>query len=174
MEKIIDKASIKRICVLDFDGTLIISPLPEEGKLTYKEKTGKDWPHRGWWGQAESLDMDIFDMPLVEHVIVEYEKERQDPHTLMVLLTGRLRKLAPEVKKILDAKGLEFDEYIFNNGGQTIDSKLASLNKLLVDYPAVTSISLFDDRLLHIPTFDLWGASLSIEYKMTVVPSKNH
>jgi len=30
------------------------------GKETWKEKTGEDWPHLGWWGRATSLDPDIF------------------------------------------------------------------------------------------------------------------
>lgn len=164
----------KRLAVFDFDGTLVDTPLPETGKILYKEKTGKDWPHKGWWGQAESLDMDIFDMPLIEQVIEEYKIACADHKTYVVLMTGRLKKFSEEVKKIVHAKGLYFDAYIFNNGGATIDSKLKSLNKLLADHPKLESVSLWDDRQTHIPTFDLWGASLTIDYKMTVVPSTHH
>jgi hypothetical protein len=33
--------------------------LPESGKQIYLDKTGKEWPHIGWWGKAESLDIEI-------------------------------------------------------------------------------------------------------------------
>jgi len=45
-----NKSDITRICVWDFDGTLINTPVPEKGYVQYKEKTGQDWPHKGWWG----------------------------------------------------------------------------------------------------------------------------
>ena len=52
----------KKLISFDFDDTLVKTPLPEEGKIVWKEKTGTDWPHRGWWSKPESLDMEIFDM----------------------------------------------------------------------------------------------------------------
>lgn len=39
---------IKKLSFYDFDGCLVNSPEPEEGKRIYKEKTGDDYPHKGW------------------------------------------------------------------------------------------------------------------------------
>lgn len=170
-----NKSDITRICVLDFDGTLINTPIPEKGYVQYKEKTGQDWPHKGWWGRVESLDTAIFDMPVMSSVISEYKKESKNPNTLMVMMTGRLPKLSDAVKKILDSHGLKFDIYEFNNGGSTLHSKITSLNKLIEEYSNVKSIALWDDRDEHIPAFNAWGAAQDgIDYHMTHVKSNHH
>lgn len=166
---------ITKISVFDFDGTLVNTPLPDTGKLQYKEKTGKDWPYMGWWGRGESLDMDIFDMPTIPSVISAYKEERKNPHTLMVMLTGRLPKHHDLIKKILDSKGLKFDIYEYNNGGSTLHSKIKSMNELLRKYPNVKSLEMWDDRIEHIDSFKAWGNSLeNIDYNINVVDSNHH
>ena len=166
---------IDRIAVFDFDGTLIMTPMPDTGKVEYKEKTGKDWPYMGWWGREESLDMDIFDMPTIPSVMAAYQKESKNPHTLMVMLTGRLPKLHQSVKKILDSNGFKFDIYEYNNGGSTLHSKIKSMEDLLKEYPNVKSLSMWDDRLEHIDAFKAWGNSLEgIDYNITVVDGNHH
>jgi phosphoserine phosphatase len=35
---------ITKLAVFDFDGTLVDTPLPENGRKEYKAKTGQDWP----------------------------------------------------------------------------------------------------------------------------------
>jgi hypothetical protein len=167
--------TITRIAVFDFDGTLVNTPMPDTGKAEYKEKTGNDWPYMGWWGRGESLDMDIFDMPTIPSVKAAYEQERQNPNTLVVMLTGRLPKHHDLVKKILDSKGFRFDVYEYNNGGQTLQSKIKSMTELLNQYPNVKSLSMWDDRLEHIDAFKAWGNSLKgIDYNITVVDGNHH
>jgi hypothetical protein len=64
-------------------------------------------------------------------------------------------------------------------GGSTIDSKIKSLNKLLIEYLSVVDILLTDDRLEHIPIFEIWGAK-QVEsgrlthFKINVVPAGRH
>ncbi len=36
---------ITKLSIFDFDGTLIMSPLPDTGKIEYEKKTGHPWPH---------------------------------------------------------------------------------------------------------------------------------
>ena len=86
-----------KLSIMDFDGTLINTPLPEEGKVTYKNKTGKDWPHVGWWSKAESLDMNIFNIKSIPDVVTDYNVEKSNPNNIVVMLTGRLLKLQKEV-----------------------------------------------------------------------------
>jgi hypothetical protein len=149
--------NITRIAVFDFDGTLANTPLPENGVIEYKEKTGENWPYKGWWGRPESLDTEIFDIDTIPSVISAYKQEKSDPSTLVVMLTGRIKKLSNEVEKILNQNGLSFDLYEYNNGGSTITSKINTLDDLLNKYENVESMVLFDDRDEHIPSFELWG-----------------
>jgi hypothetical protein len=51
--------TITRIAVFDFDGTLSDTPMPDTGRIEYEKITGSPWPHKGWWGRPETLDMDV-------------------------------------------------------------------------------------------------------------------
>lgn len=171
--------NITKLSVFDFDGTLVDTPLPEFGKKEYQKKTGKEWPFAGWWGQPLSLDMDVFDMPTVPMVSSAYKKEKINPDTCLVMLTGRMVKLGDLVKKILDAKGLKFDEYHFNRGGSTEVAKIKTMESLLGKYPNVDELEMWDDRLEHIPIFQAWGDNLVKsgrlkKFNINVVPADRH
>ena len=168
--------NFKKLSVFDFDGTLVNTPLPEEGKKEYKEKTGQDWPHAGWWGQPMSLDSEIFDMNIIPSVIRAYLKEINDPNTMVVMVTGRINKLSGLVKKILDDNGLKFHEYHFNNGGSTESAKKKTFDKILSQNPSITEMELWDDRIEHIPIFQAWGdekleSDRLDKFNINVVPS---
>ena len=170
---------ITKLTIWDFDGTLISTPLPEEGKKIYKKKTGNDWPHAGWWGQPLSLDTSVFDMPTVPSVIADYKKERAKPDTMTVLLTGRMVKLTDMVKKILAVNHLEFDEYHFNRGGSTDVAKIKTMEDILRRINTIREIHMFDDREEHIPVFQKWGddmveKGIIDKFDITVVPAARH
>lgn len=169
----------KRLAVFDLDGTLLDTPLPEIGKVVYETKTGNQWPHLGWWGQPMSLDTEIFEIPVIQHVIEDYLVEKEDPDTMVVMLTGRMVKLTDLVKKILHEKKLTFHEYHFNKGGSTESAKIKTLTKILEEQPTIKDITLWDDREAHIPIFQQWGdeqiESGRVEnFKINVVPSERH
>jgi hypothetical protein len=166
---------IKKIAVFDFDGTLVDTPTPDRGRIEYKEATGEKWPHKGWWGRPETLDMKTFQMPLIPNVIADYRREREESNTLVVMLTGRIQRLSTEVEKILATHGLRFDGYFYNNGGSTLDFKIDVLENLLKEYPNIQSIAMWDDRLEHIPAFKAWGAAHPhLEFDITVVEGNHH
>ncbi len=170
-----DQAKITNIRVFDFDGTLVNTPMFDTHKDVYLQKTGQPWPHKGWWGKADSLDMKIFDMPVFPDVISDYERERATPNTLMVMLTGRIPMLSKQVEAILADKGLAFDRYIYNNGGSTITSKIASLDALMKEFPNVTSVAMWEDREEHINPFKAWGAAHDgLDFNITLVNSGHH
>jgi hypothetical protein len=162
--------NITRIAIFDFDGTLVNSPLPEEGMAEYEEKTGEKWPYKGWWGRKESLDMEIFDIQPIRSVLADYRAEKGNPDTLLVMLTGRIQKLALEVEGILSNYGLTFDEYHYNNGGSTLTYKINTLNEILSQHPNVKSIAMWEDRVEHIEPFKAWGNNLKdIDFNITAV-----
>lgn len=147
----------KKLSIFDFDSTMVDTPLPDKGRIEYEQKTGNAWPHQGWWGKEDSLDHTIFEMPSNPIVIEDYTKEAENPETELILLTGRISKLANKVKEILDIKGYKFSEYHFNRGGSTDVAKINTLNTLLVKKPDIEEVEMWDDRLSHIPIFQAWG-----------------
>ena len=168
-----------KLSIFDFDGTLIDTPMPDTGRLQYKQKTGNVWPYEGWWGRHESLDMDVFDIETIKDVENDYNKEKANPEVIAVMLTGRLIKLKDSVRKILDSKGFEFDEYCYNRGGSTDVEKMRTMEVLLEKYPNVIELEMWDDRLEHIPTFENWGKNQCLNgrlkgFSINFVPANRH
>ena len=83
----------KRLISFDFDDTMCHTPNPEEGKVIWKEKTGTEWPYGGWWGRSESIDPEVFDIPVNPWVYKKYLEAVSDPDNYVILATGRLRKV---------------------------------------------------------------------------------
>lgn len=156
----LEKNKYTKLRVWDFDGTLMDTLEPETGKPIWKEKTGEDWPHKGWWGRIESLDMSVFDFTPLESVLADYKQDLEDEDTLNVMLTGRRPKLGVGVKAVLDANDLKFDRYMYNYGSDTLSNKLEQMGNLLKEFPNIKSMSLHDDRDEHIPFFQQFGDDL--------------
>jgi len=151
---------ITKLSVMDFDGTLVDTGIPDTHKPIWKEKTGTDWPHEGWWGRKESLDLSVFDFKTKPEVISDYRKEAANENTMVIMLTGRRAKLGAEVKAVLDSKGLTFDDYLFNYGSDTLTNKIEQVEKILTYNPEIIFLEMWDDRNEHIPTFEEWGNNL--------------
>jgi hypothetical protein len=159
-EALENSEGITKLSVFDFDGTLVNTPLPEVGKPIWKEKTGEEWPHKGWWGRIESLDMNVFDFPTLPDIVSAYKTEAADKNTMVVLLTGRRTNLAASVKAILDSHGLSFDAYLYNYGGDTGDNKIEQIENILNKVPAIKEVEFWDDRLSHFEKFNNFGNGL--------------
>lgn len=168
-----------KLKVYDFDGTLVNTPLPDDdNKAIWKEKTGKDW-EGGWFSNPDSLNMDVFDMSVIPSVISDYRRDASDPNSLVVMLTGRIPSVAKYVRAILDAKGLKFDDYLFNDGGATEDNKIEHMEMILKYNPNIREVSMWDDRDLHIPIFEAWGKEMIAKgyldkFHITHVPGFRH
>lgn len=158
MIKDIDKKT--RLVVMDFDGTLVNTPIPDdENKAIWKEKTGEDWKG-GWFSNPDSLNMDVFDIDTIPSVISDYKKDVVDPNNLMVMITGRIPSVAKHVKAILNSKGLKFDDYLFNEGGDTDKEKIRHMEMILKYNPNIRDVEMFDDRDPHIEIFKKWGRDM--------------
>ena len=150
--------------------------LPEKTVLEFKDLGMGRTSQRtmGWWSRPETLDLEIFDIPVIDSVIADYEQEIEKPDTMVIMLTGRIQKLSKSVEAILEAKKLKFDRHYYNTGGSTLDNKIRTIEYLLSKYPTITDIHLFDDRDEHIPTFEKFGEDLIkakklINFKITHV-----
>lgn len=143
---------MNKLRIFDFDGTLVRTQTPEEGKLIWEEKTGVRWPHKGWWGRKESLDCEVFEHPLIESTQKAYIEERKIVGPI-IMLTGRMGKLSKEVEYILEKYNLVFDEYRYNTGGDTFSNKVKQIGDILNKDKTIREISLYDDRFEHLRGF---------------------
>jgi hypothetical protein len=155
---------MKKIIVFDFDGTLFFTPGRELGEPVWLEKTGMEWMYNGWWSKPETLNTEIFDIPINPYVYNEYRKWLNDPDAILVLATGRLKKLEDLVKGITDSWGLEFDYFECNSGGETFRFKTRLFEKLIDRYNP-EFLRMYDDRWEHLVKFKEWavGQKTTIE-----------
>ena len=154
---------ITKIAIFDFDGTLMDTPEPETGRVIYKEKTGNDWPFKGWWGRNEGLDMEIFDIQPIQKVVSDYNEEKARPNTKVVMMTGRIPKNAPFVEKILNTYNLTFDAYIYKKASDTLAFKIGKLEEMIAENPNLREIEMWEDRPEHTAAFREWGTDKNIE-----------
>lgn len=161
---------IKKLSFYDFDGCLVNSPEPEEGKRIYKEKTGNDYPHKGWWGRKESLNSDIFNINYNEEVYQKYLEDSKEPSTMSVLLTNRMIKLSDEIIKILDDFNIKFDDYSFKSGCK---EKVDRIKFYLTIHPNVKIIDIYDDREKELVAFRQFKKEFSDKYQINIYPVKD-
>ena len=150
---------IKKLISFDFDDTLVHTTLPAEGKVIWKEKTGEDWPYRAWWSRPESLDMEVFDIPLNKKIYRRYQQAISDPNNYVILATGRVKPLQDEVNIILNHYGLEFDEMHLNPGIDTFEFK-SNLFAKLIDEIQPEEFIMYDDRQEHLIRFVQWAKEM--------------
>ena len=151
----------RKLCVFDFDQTLVNSPIDtKENREKWAKYHGKPWPYIGWWGREESLDGNVWEINPISDVQKAYNIVKSDPSNLVVMLTGRVSKLSNIVKNILNDLGFSFDFYLFNRGGNTLSEKITHLNNLLIKYPNIRDVELWDDRIEHFEEFETWGQKL--------------
>jgi tRNA nucleotidyltransferase/poly(A) polymerase len=148
MNEAVENKTIKKVAFYDFDGTLMDSPLPDPGKSVYREKTGKVYPHQGWWGRPESLDLDVFDIQPNSELEALFRKDASDPNTRVVLLTNRLSRLSEPIKKILAKHNMIFDYYSFKNDGREKGERVYDI--LTSNYPEAELVEFYDDDIKHV------------------------
>jgi len=134
---------ITRLCFYDFDGTLFNTPHPELGRIEWKNKTGQDYPHTGWWGKSETLNMEIFDIKPNDSVLNKLENDNQRSDTYTVLLTSRIERLKPDIENVLKNYGIFLNELNLKKNNLEKDERILEyINK----FPNIKDIDIYDDR----------------------------
>lgn len=158
---------ITKIYLIDFDSTLSKTPSSEEGRVIWKEKMGSEYPHKGWYGRNDSLNMDVFEIPPIEPTLSIVKQKYGIEGTKVFLLTGRLPKNGPFVEKIINSYGLKFDDYFYKTGHETLYFKLKKMSELLEEYPDTEEVTLLEDRIEHFDAFEAWGKQQkNIKFKL--------
>lgn len=161
---------INKLVCFDFDDTLCHTIKPEEGKIIWKEKMGTDYPHRGWWSKAETLDLDIFDTKINPYVYDAYLESVSDPDNYVICATGRIEPLRKEVQAVLNSFNLSFDALYLNTGGDTFMFKCRLFEKLIKKIQPKEFV-MYDDRIEHLVEFEKWAKT--IDCKITIIDVVN-
>ncbi len=162
---------ITKITCFDFDGTLIHTPTPELGRPEWEKATGQSWSGRGWWGNAESLNLKVFYPPVNQWVHNKYLKEISNDENYVFVATGRLSKLERHVQKILNLHDIDVDLFC-NTGGETFKFKCYLFEKIIKDNPSAKEFHLYDDRHEHLELFKKWARFQKISVIITDVINK--
>lgn len=166
------KEEIEKITIFDFDGTLLSTPHPEEGIPLWESFTKKKYPHIGWWSKPESLDDTIFEINPIKPTVKKYLEEVNKPNNLVIMLTGRLPQQSLQVEELLHLNNLYFDEYHYKGNGDTLSSKINTIKNLLIKYPKVNKIEMFEDREPHAIEFLKWGKENGVNIKVNLVKNR--
>lgn len=189
LKKWMPKHRRKRAVIYDFDNTLFRSLTREEGEPIYREHTGQNWPHSGWWGRVETLQPPFVLDPITEayflpEVLEAYRKDRACSESNVYLMTGRPAKMRHRVREILDAVNVTFDEYYFRGmkgqpgHGDTLEIKLALMQSEII-HPALEVLEIWEDRPEHSSRFMTEARRWKGKYKLEKiivhdVPTKQH
>lgn len=131
----------------DFDGTFCHSPMPDPGKALWAEYHGKPYPHQGWWGREESLDLDAFAINLRDEIHAEYLKYEHDPTAHNYILTSRQPKLRPYLAKILAKFNITMKDILCAHGSMNKGERIVSiLNEMEAQGQVISVINFWDDR----------------------------
>jgi hypothetical protein len=163
----------KLIC-FDFDGTLFHTPDHHEGRRIWREQTGFEFPHTGWWGKSETLNTEVFYIPVNEWVLARYKEAIADPKAYVILATGRLQKvrgMRENVEKILADNNITFNEVHLNWGGDTFNFKTKLFEQLMAKLK-VKEFTMYDDRHEHLVKFKHWAVGQRADVKIVDVLNK--
>lgn len=140
----------KRLVAFDFDATLFNTPDDVQGKKTWEKKKEEKYPHIGWWGRPESLDLDVFDIKPYAKVLTRLRKEVARKDTYVIVLTARHKKLRAQVQAILDDNDIKVDRLDMKAGSKTKGEKILDY---LNDMPEIKEILVFDDQEKHLDSY---------------------
>ena len=141
----------------DFDGTLLNSPLPEEGKPLYEKLTNSPYPYKGWWGKHESL-FHGFDIKPIGDVYNLFTFYKFDDNCKNVLLTNRMKHLKDDVLYHCDKHGLQFDLASFKYNNQNKAQRMVQIYS--DNYLDADTVVLYDDDKRHLDdVIELFGTT---------------
>ncbi len=141
---------IKKLSAYDFDGTLIDSPEKEAGKAQWAKMKKVQYPHLGWWGRPESLDLNVFDIKPFPDVLDRLKQDVANPETYVIVLTSRMEKLRPQVEAVLKKNGIRVDKVDMRKDQR---SKGRKIFDYLKNFPDLEEVDVHDDRESDIMSF---------------------
>ena len=134
--------NIKTLNVFDFDKTLFWTSDKRKGIKQWEQSYGQKYPHKGWFGRAESLDVNL-NIEVNQMMKTVYDVLKSEPDSLCVLNSNRYIGLKRKIEEFLNYHGFFMDEILLKYGQV---NKGQRLQDYWENYPEVQVINCFDDK----------------------------
>ena len=108
------ESAVEVLNIFDVDDTLFNTPGFEEGRAEWERRTGKSWPHSGWFSHNESLRPPMVMLPAF--ALPVFRTARGQPGSMTVVLTGRQDAVRTALEALLAEEGLLTDLVIMKPG----------------------------------------------------------
>lgn len=153
---------IRRLYILDFDGTLFNSPSPPDW---LKDKDG-------WWHDPASLNPPCLpkEPPAewwIEPTVKSVREALNEEDSYVVLLTGRPADgFTSRIHDLLRQKGLKFDEVHLTDRIDTQAFKVERIRKLLEEHPSIERVDLWEDMIDMVRPYRATVKEADVEFKL--------
>jgi hypothetical protein len=142
------------LAFFDMDGCLFDTPHPENGKHIWSNYYRKPYPHIGWWGRLESMDLNVFTIKPRPHVY-EMWKELYEKGFETRVLTSRMPKFESIIQTILCDNDINMEEVLTSKGSLTKGQRILQIvNDAIAQGFVVKEVQFFDDRMKEIVTVE--------------------
>lgn len=152
-----NKKEIKKLCVFDFDNTLMNTPYRKEGIKKWEEHYDEKYPSRAWWSEPYSLDIDVFKNEIFPKpdVLFDFRRFTNKEDTWVIMLTHRLPPLDDQVTKILNKFNINFDDKLYRRS--FFLTKANDLDEYIPQFPNLKEIEIWEDRESEINILKEWA-----------------
>lgn len=161
---------IKKLCVFDFDNTLMVTPIRKVGVPMWEEYYGEKYPSKSWWGEPYSLDLDVYKDYIKPNndVLFDFRRNINKKDTLVIMLTHRLPKLSKYVEKVLDKFNIEFDDRLYRRS--YFLTKGDDIGEYIGNLPNLEEIEVWEDRETEIDAINDWFYKIEpwVKFKLKI------
>jgi len=137
---------IKKLKIFDLDETLLRIPT-YSSKRTVETDDLKFTTAYSFYDHPASLDDVAYDIHLIGPVYEDWKSGMADPETLCVLITHRKEHLREAVIKVLEKRGIAFDQYFFLGREH---SKIDSTQKVISELEDLEEIEIYEDSIAQL------------------------
>jgi hypothetical protein len=144
--------TITELHVFDFDETIVRMPSFTGKKQVETDDLKFDHPY-DFYDHPESLSESAYHIQLISPVYEAWQRASRLETCYTILVTHRVKSLEKEVKAVLDARGVEFNEYFFLG---RVREKIEILNEVLEKLPNVKEVSIYEDSIQQLHRYQTY------------------
>lgn len=167
-----DENKIEKLCVFDFDQTLMQTPVKKIGVKMWEKYYNTKYPLTKWWSEYHSLDDNVFKYYIRpnKNILYEFNKNINNDDTWVIMLTHRLPLFKDRIKSILNKYKIYFDDHLFRRS-YTL-KKSNDLEEYLIKFPNLKKIEIWDDDETVINDLKQWAYKVEPWLDLIIIINK--